>query len=147
MKIGKYFTRQEFEYSPTAIRHHIRNVMSAVQLANAQALCTKVLDLIRDHYDRPVYITSGFRNRKVNSKVGGSGTSQHCLGQAADINVPGVTVEQLFLDIKSGKITGLKYDQLIQEFNAWIHISYSPRLRRENLRAIKKNGRTVYLNV
>ncbi len=151
MKLGIYFTREEFERSNTAVRFGFKNQMNQAQLKNAEAICKNVLDPIRDHYDRPIKITSGFRSPEVNKLVGGSATSQHRFGQAADFEVIGHTVEEVYSDIKKGLIKGLdgkplKYDQLIQEFNSWVHISYVPgRNRMQNLRAIRKNGVSKYL--
>ena len=87
MKLGKYFNRAEFEHSNTAIRNGIKNQMNAAQLKNAEALCKFVLDPIRDQYDRPLIISSGFRSPALNQLVGGSSTSQHRFGQAADISI------------------------------------------------------------
>lgn len=146
-RLSEYFTLGEFQHSNTAVRMGIKNEMSPGQIANAKALCKNVLDIIRDHYDLAVIISSGFRCEALNKAIGGSSNSQHCVGQAADFTVNGITVEQVFNDIKSGKIPGLKYDQLIHE-GTWIHISYSPRMRHENLIATFTRGKpTTYKKV
>ena len=146
-RLSEYFTLGEFQHSNTAVRLCIKNEMTAGQIKNAQALCKNILDVIRDHYDRAVIISSGFRSEALNKAIGGATTSQHCVGQAADFTVNGVTIEQVFNDIKNGKIARLKYDQLIHE-GTWIHISYSPRMRHENLIAHFTKGKpTTYTKV
>lgn len=147
MQLSKYVTRQEFEASQTAVRFGLNNTMNSTQLVAAKYLCTHVVDMIRDYYKRPVLISSGYRSPLLNRHIGGSTTSQHCLGEAVDFTVLGVSVDQVFNDIRSGKIPGLVYDQLIHEFGSWVHISIKQGKlnRRENLRAVRQNGRTVYL--
>ena len=112
-------------------------------MANAKALCVNVIDKIRDHYDRPVIITSGFRSSSVNRVVGGSASSQHMRGQAVDFTVIGVTVDQLFDDIRKGVIK-VPYDQLIHEFGSWVHISHNiAHNRKQSLRIAFQNGKAV----
>lgn len=133
--LSKYVTLKEFERSSTALRRGINNQMPPYQKANATVLCVRVLDVIREHYDRELDISSGYRSRKLNSVIGGSGTSQHCEGEAADFTIRGLSIDQIFDDIRFGRIPGLKFDQLIHEGD-WIHISYrKDRLRSEALRA------------
>lgn len=146
MKLSKYVSLAEFEASQTAVRFGLSNTMNAVETAAAKLLCNEVLDRIREHYKAPLIISSGFRSVAVNAKVGGVSTSQHCKGEAADFTIVGVSVEQVFADIKAGKIKGLVYDQLIQEFGGWIHISFKVTgNRKQNLRAIHQKGKAVYL--
>src|SRR5690606_28476100 len=96
---------------------------------------------LRDALGTPVLVNSGFRSAAVNKAVGGAATSQHRLGQAADIRVNGMTSAQLARRIAE---LGLPFDQLIEEFGRWVHVSYGPRHRRQILRATSENGRTVY---
>lgn len=150
--LSAHFNVAEFEHSQAAIRNGIPNEMNAEQKANAKHLCVEVLEKIRAFYNVPVFISSGFRSAAVNRKVGGAQDkqgrprSQHCKGEAADFTVKGKTVEQVYQDIKAGKIPNLLYDQLINEYNengrGWIHISRK-RIgtnRKQNLRATIKNG-------
>ena len=81
---------------------------------NLYVLCNYVLEPIRNYYGKPITITSGFRGKTLNKKVGGSLTSQHCLGEVADILVKDKTVDEVFEDIRSGKIN-IIYRQLIKE--------------------------------
>ena len=94
---------------------------------NLKTLATKVLQPIRDYYNKPVRITSGYRSKALNVAVGGSTTSQHSYGEAADIQIDGVSVDKLFADIKSGRVVNLdNVGQVIKEKVGgaeWIHIS------------------------
>lgn len=103
-----------------------------------EALCRLVLEPIRAHFGRPIRINSGYRSRTLNAAVGGSNTSQHSLGQAADIEVDGVDNRTLAKWIERN----LQFDQLILEGakrgdpNAgWVHVSYGPRHRKSVLTA------------
>jgi len=104
---------------------------------------------VRDHYGKGVKVNSGFRHPDVNAKVGGSKTSDHCKGMAADIEIPGVPNHELAEWIKAN----LPYTQLILEFytrgvpdSGWVHVSYDPaNLKKQDLTAVKEGGKTVYL--
>src|SRR5690606_11146330 len=99
------------------------------------------LDPLREAIGRPVNVSSGFRNEAVNRLVGGSKTSQHRFGEAADINVPGMSVTEVIAKIKELK---LPFDQVIDEFGSWVHVSYGPRQRRQGLKARRDSaGKTV----
>jgi zinc D-Ala-D-Ala carboxypeptidase len=96
MKLSKYFTLDEMTRSRTAELRNILNVPNDEQIENLTDLCIYVLDPIRDAAGRPVMITSGYRSNLLNKAVGGSRTSQHPEGKAADIQVKGIKTEQLF---------------------------------------------------
>jgi zinc D-Ala-D-Ala carboxypeptidase len=125
------------------------NTPGEAEIANLKTLCEKVLQPVREHFQRGVKVNSGFRHPEVNAKVGGSKTSDHCKGQAADIEIPGVANADLAVWI----MDNLEYTQLILEFytpgvpdSGWVHVSYDPaNLKKENLTATKQNGKTVYL--
>lgn len=94
-------------------------------LNNLYILCNYILEPIRCYYNVPITVTSGFRCKELNEEVGGSKTSQHNYGEAADIIVKGKTVDEVFNDIKDGKID-ICYRQLIKEkINGkfWVHIA------------------------
>ena len=134
-----------FCYSETALRHGIDNTPSPDVIENTEWLYKKILDPLEYILGVKVNITSGYRSPEVNALIGGSTTSQHCLGQAADINVNNYTPQDLFLFIKQK--TQLPYDQLILEFPpaGWVHISYSRQQRRsQRFIADKINGKTIY---
>jgi hypothetical protein len=107
------------------------------------------LQPVRDHFQTGVKVNSGFRHPEVNARVGGSKTSDHCKGQAADIEIPGIANADLAVWI----MDNLTYTQLILEFytpgvpdSGWVHVSYDPaNLKKQNLTATKKDGKTVYL--
>lgn len=141
MKLGKYFTLDEMTASQTATRRGIRNAPSSPEIANLRALVQNVLDPLREHYGKPVVISSGFRSVALNRAVGGASTSQYVLGEAADLTIPGVSVANIVATIRQLK---LPFDQLIDEYGDWVHVSYSPRHRRQVLVARKINGKTVY---
>jgi len=121
---------------PNALPDHLKE--------NLQALAYNVLQPARDALGA-IQVTSGYRSPEVNVKIGGSKTSQHCLAQAADLKFKGGN-EVLFNWIKDNT----DFDQLIWEFGtddapSWVHVSYSPRHRKQILKATKINGRTKYL--
>jgi zinc D-Ala-D-Ala carboxypeptidase len=141
MKIGKHFTLDEMTASQIAARRGIKNEANAAQLQCLKALVEHILDPLREALGKPIIVSSGLRVPALNVATGGSSTSQHCLGQAVDISVPGVKPAQLFAKIRQ---LSLPFDQLIEEFDSWVHVSYGPRHRRQCLLARKFNGRTVY---
>ena len=100
---------------------------NSVILQNLTDLAHNILQPIRDYYNVPVTVSSGYRCKALNIAVGGSQTSQHSYGEAADISVQGKTAEQLFEELKSGKIVNLDYvGQIILEKvggKEWVHIS------------------------
>jgi uncharacterized protein YcbK (DUF882 family) len=95
MQLSKNFSLQEMIKSETALRHDMDNTPGTTEIANLVALCEKVLQPVRDHYARGVKVNSGYRHPDVNAKVGGSKTSDHCKGMAADIIVKGMTPQQV----------------------------------------------------
>ena len=116
------------------------NAPADAEVQNLIALAANVLQPLRDALGKPVRITSGYRSEAVNRAVGGSATSQHRLGQAADIQVDGMAPAAL---AKAIVALALPYDQLIQE-PTWVHVSYGPRNRREKLTAKRAGGKMVY---
>ena len=145
MRLSKHFTLDEFIKSATATRLGIDNTPDEKVLNCIQALVDNVLEPLRVHYGRPIIITSGYRCPKLNKAVGGSSTSQHAIGQAVDIRSVSDSREdnkELFDMILEMK---LPFDQLINEFGYdWVHVSFSPRNRRQVLKAEKSGGKTVY---
>ena len=150
MQLTNNFSLAEMVKSDTALRHDMDNTPGEAEIANLKTLCEKVLQPVRDHFQTGVKVNSGFRHPEVNAKVGGSKTSDHCKGQAADIEIPGIANADLAVWI----MDNLDYTQLILEFytpgvpdSGWVHVSYdSANLKKQNLTATKKDGKTVYLN-
>jgi zinc D-Ala-D-Ala carboxypeptidase len=146
-QISKHLTLAELTYSATAIKLGIVNVPNQLQTENLKTLALKVFEPTREHFGVPIHISSGYRIMNLNQALNGSITSQHCKGEAIDIDMKGdkVTNAQIFHWIKDN----LKYDQLIWEFGDkknpdWVHVSYTKENRQQTLRAIKVNGRTRY---
>ena len=142
MNITENFTLEELTISQNAARAGISNTPGEAEQANLEWLCIKILEPIHKNKGK-VIVNSGYRSPEVNKLIGGVATSQHCHGQAADIVVPNMSVEELFAWISS---TELPFDQVIQEFGTWVHVSYSrDKTRRQLLRAVSKAGVTQYL--
>lgn len=146
MRLSQNFTLNELTYSDTAKKYKIDNTPSKEVIKNLGALVANVLQPLRDKLGKPIIITSGYRCSKLNSKIGGSNTSQHLTGQAADIIVRGMKVEDLYSFIKK---SGIVYDQLIQEHSGnttWVHISYCTKLNRKQNLIYKNNHYILDLN-
>lgn len=147
MKLSKNFSLHELTKSETAVRRGIDNTPSLTVIDNLQALVDNVLQPVRDKLG-PVVITSGYRSPQLNTAIGGSPTSDHCLGMAADCEVLGMDNKQFARWVEEN----LKFTQLILEFyteglpdSGWVHISYDPKdLKCQVLTAKKVNGKTVY---
>jgi hypothetical protein len=109
-----------------------------------------VLQPVRNHFGKSVTVNSGYRSPEINAAVGGSKTSDHCKGQAADIEIDGLPNPELAQWI----MDNLDYTQLILEFytqgqpnSGWVHVSYDPNnLKKQELTAVKVAGKTTYLN-
>lgn len=148
MNLSKNFTLEEFVFSPTAIRKGIANKPTEQHIKNMQILAEKVLEPLREHMGCSINISSGYRAQALNAIIGGSKTSQHCFGQAADLQVPGRNHE-MYEFIKDN----LEFDQVIWEFGtdeepSWVHVSYAEgKNRKQRLKAIKEKGKTQYLKV
>ena len=150
MNLSTNFTLHELTKSETALRKGMPNEPTEADIANLKLLVEKVLQPLRDHYAVGIKANSGYRSPDVNAAVGGSRTSDHCKGQAADIEIAGVPNAVLAQYIKDS----LQYTQLILEFytpgipdSGWVHVSYDANnLKCQTLTAVKKDGKTVYLN-
>ena len=147
--ISKNITYKEAIHSNTAKRLGIDNEPSHEQIANMMTIATMIFQPLRSWVGGPIKITSFFRSPKLNSAIGGSKTSQHCTGQAMDIDdVYGYKSNaEMFMYIKEN----LDFDQLIWEFGddenpSWIHVSYVDAQENRNrcLQAYKENGKTKY---
>ncbi len=145
MKLSENFSLQELLKSSTALRKGIDNKPADSSIiTNLQVLCEKVLQPVRTHFAKPVVINSGYRCPKLNKAVGSSSKSQHTKGQAADIEIPGVSNKELAEYIEDN----LPFDQLILEFyngvdpsSGWVHVSYiGDTDNRKQTLTINKNG-------
>jgi uncharacterized protein YcbK (DUF882 family) len=149
MNLTANFTLAEMVKSDTALRHDMDNTPGEAEIESLKILCEKVLQPVRDHFKTGVKVNSGYRHPEVNAKVGGSKTSDHCSGQAADIEIPGIPNA----DLAKWITQNLDFTQVILEFytqgvpdSGWVHVSYDPQnLKKQSLTAVKKDGKTVYL--
>ena len=143
------FSLHELTKSETALRMGFDNTPGEKEIAALKLLAEKVLQPVRDHYGKGVKVNSGYRSPESNAAVGGSKTSDHCLGRAADIEIPGVANA----DLAQWIMDNLDYTQLILEFytpgipdSGWVHVSYDPdNLKKQELTATKVAGKTQYL--
>lgn len=147
-KLSQHFTLRELTRSDTALRLDIPNVPPERAVQTMGLLCMAVLEPIRAEFGI-TRVNSGYRSPAVNRAVGGSPSSQHCKGEAADIECDAVDNPTLAAWIKGR----LAFDQLILEFytpgdprSGWVHVSYrAGQNRHEVLTAKRVNGRTTYL--
>ena len=149
MKLSQHLDLSEVIRSESAKRNGISNMPIALHIENFKLLAEKVFEPIRTHFGCPIHISSGYRSAELNKCIGGSLTSQHCSGEAIDIDMDGstsgVTNKMVFDYIKDN----LVYDQIINEFDySWVHVSYAAngRNRKQALDAIRVNGKTTYRN-
>ena len=151
MKLSKNFSLAELTKSQTAERMGLNNSPNEDQTENLRLLCERVLQPLRDHFDDVVTISSGFSDPILSRKIGSSEKSQHCKGQAADLEIFNVDNNKVSDWIKKN----LMFDQLILEYytpgepnSGWIHVSYNKDInlnRKEYLMAFKDaNGKTQY---
>ena len=141
MRLSKNFTLNEFLLSQTAERNGIDMTPTPLVLHNIKTLVETVLQPLSDIVNVPIYISSGYRPHELNSLIGGSLTSAHKTGSAADFTVSGMSPFDVCELIVRQR---LPYDQLIHEFGKWVHVGIADNLRRENLTAYLRDGRTRY---
>ena len=147
VRLSKNFSLQEYTKSQTATRQGLDNTPNEDHMASAKLLFENVVQKVRDHFGVTV-INSGYRGPALNTAVGGSSNSQHCKGEAVDIECPGTSN----YDVAKWIEDNLDFDQLILEFitpgipdSGWVHVSYkSEGNRKQSLTAMKENGKTVY---
>lgn len=139
--LSPHFLLDEFTVSQEAARRGIDNTPTAEAMQNLPKLA-QLMEAVRIHLGVPITISSGFRSKALNDAIGGAPGSQHLTGQAADFIAPGfgspLTICCHLVDQAS-----VDYDQLIQE-GRWVHISWSPKPRRQVLTAHFVGGRVHY---
>lgn len=145
-QITKNFTLAELTYSDTANIKKIPNIPTEIEYNNMKNLCENVLQPLRDALKKPIRVNSCYRGKQLNEAVGGSKTSQHCKGQAADIEIIGMSNYDLACYIRDN----FDFDQLILEFTdnikndinaGWVHVSYvSSSVNRKQCLTINKSG-------
>ena len=149
MNLTENVSLKELTKSESATRFGISNEPTEEALSNLQKLATHILQPVRDHFDKPLIITSGYRSPELCLKIGSTTTSQHTKGQASDFEIGGIANK----DLSDWIHQNLDYDQLILEFwkpeepnSGWVHCSYKGQglNRKQYLRAITENGKTKY---
>jgi hypothetical protein len=151
MKLSEHLDLSEVTRSDMAKRKGLSNMPTPEHLENFKKLAENIFEPIRKHFGVPIMISSGYRSKALNTAIGGSLTSQHCQGEAIDIDMDGtpngVTNKMVFDYIKAH----LNFDQLIWEFGTkdnpdWVHVSYEStgKQRKQVLRAVKSAGKTAY---
>ena len=151
MKLSEHLDLSEIIRSESAKRNGISNMPIEAHIANLKLLAENIFQPIRNNFRCPIHISSGYRSVELNRAVKGSATSQHCTGEAIDIDMDGspngVTNKMVFNYIKDN----LEFDQLIWEFGTnenpdWVHVSYEStgKQRKQVLKAIRINGSTQY---
>jgi hypothetical protein len=143
MKLSPHFTLQELTVSEIAARRGLDNTPNATEIANLTRVA-ELLEQVRAVINRPILVNSAFRSKAVNDAVGSRDTSQHRLGCAADIRVPGMTPKQV---VQACIDANIPFDQIIEEFGSWTHISV-PNTRDQKPRRqaliIDRNGTRPY---
>ena len=149
MQLTENISLKELTKSESATRFGLSNEPTEDIILNLKSLAVNILQPVRNHFDLPLIITSGYRSPELCLKIGSSITSQHTKGQAADFEISGVANK----DLSDWIHQNLDYDQLILEFwnpdepnSGWVHCSYKNQIenRKQYLRAYKENNKTVY---
>jgi hypothetical protein len=144
--LSRFFSLAELTRSETARREGIRNDPGPAEVASLQALCTAVLDPLRESVGLPIRVSSGYRSPELNRRIRGAPDSQHVRGMAADLQASGVRVLDLFKRIVA---LGLPFDQVIYEAQdartKWVHVSHDAARNRGEIRIAEfgANGRPV----
>jgi hypothetical protein len=141
MNLTDHFTLEELTHTD---HREFDNTPNADQINNLERVA-KLLEQVKKMLGgKPIMVNSAFRSLQVNAAVGSKPTSQHCLGCAADIRVPGMTPDEV---VKAIKASDIQYDQLIREFDSWTHISVPNEIRmtpRNQTLIIDKQGTRIY---
>ena len=147
-KLSNNLSLKEAVNSYEAKKRGIANVPKVEHIANLKRIAKNVFQKVRDNFGVPIKVNSGFRSVELNKAIGGSRKSQHCEGEALDIDdtYGGVTNKEIFYFIKEN----LEFDQLIWEFGDeknpdWVHVSYREGSNRKRvLKAVRKKGKVLY---
>ena len=149
-KISKHVSHKEGVYSITALRLGLKNEPTEEHLTNMKLTSEKVFEPLREFVNGPIKINSFYRGPELNKAIGGSVKSQHCHGQAMDIDdtYGAMSNATMYNWVKEN----LDYDQMIWEFGTennpdWVHISYVSKEKNRNrcLKAYREDGKTKYM--
>jgi len=141
MNLTEHFTLEELTHTD---HREFDNTPNADQINNLERVAELLEQVKKMFGGKPIMVNSAFRSLQVNAAVGSKPTSQHCLGCAADIRVPGMTPDEV---VKAIRASDLQYDQLIREFDSWTHISVPNEIRmtpRNQTLIIDKQGTRSY---
>ena len=141
MNLTEHFTLEELTHTD---HREFDNTPNADQINNLERVAELLEKVKKMLGGKPIMVNSAFRSLQVNAAVGSKPTSQHCLGCAADIRVPGMTPDEV---VKAIRASDLQYDQLIREFDSWTHISVPNEVRmtpRNQTLIIDKQGTRSY---
>lgn len=144
MRLSPHFTLDEFTRSKTADSHGISNIPGIREIRNMKALCRTVLEPLRKQFQKPVRITSGYRSKQLNDKIGGAKYSQHKKGEAADLVIQDISTKKVFQFLTG---SAFPFDQCIYEKKGkleWIHISHKSNRREVLESTISPDGHTKY---
>jgi hypothetical protein len=150
MQLSENLSLAEVMRSETAKRKGVSNMPTPEHIENFKKLAENIFQPIRKHFGKPIHISSGYRSAALNKAIGGASSSQHCTGEAIDIDMDGtaITNAEIFNYIKNN----LSFDQLIWEFGTdknpdWVHVSYEStgKQRKQILKAVKQGGKTNYV--
>ena len=150
MQLSENLSLAEVMRSETAKRKGVSNMPTTEHIENFKKLAENIFQPIRKHFGKPIHISSGYRSAALNKAIGGASSSQHCTGEAIDIDMDGtaITNAEIFNYIKNN----LSFDQLIWEFGTdknpdWVHVSYEStgKQRKQILKAVKQGGKTSYV--
>ena len=149
MKLTKHLSLSEVIKSGTAKRLGIDNNPTPEHMQNILLIAEKVFEPVREHFGKPLYVSSGYRSEALNDAIKGSSRSQHCKGEALDLDAQvygGFTNKELFEYIRENVV----FDQMIWEFGTdeepdWVHVSYKKgKNRGEMLRVERVDGMNQY---
>ena len=141
MNLTEHFTLEELTHTD---HREFDNTPNADQINNLERVAELLEQVKKMLGGKPIMVNSAFRSLQVNAAVGSKPTSQHCLGCAADIRVPGMTPDEV---VKAIRASDIQYDQLIREFDNWTHISVPNEVRmtpRNQTLIIDKQGTRSY---
>lgn len=143
VQLSKHFTVAEFTTSATAKRRGIINELPPDMMDNALFTAER-MEVVRNILGKPVNVNSCYRNAELNRAVGGSSTSAHRFALAVDFVSPRAGTPRVICEVIIA--SGIEFDQLILEFESWVHIGFSRNKERNQvLTAVKQNGKTIYL--
>lgn len=143
MKLTDNFSLEEMTVSDIGARKGLDNTPNASEIANL-VRTAGLLEQVRKVLGKPIIVNSAFRSKAVNDAVGSKDSSQHRVGCAADIRVPGMTPDQV---VKAIIASNIGYDQIIREFDSWTHISVPNTIStppRKQALIIDRSGTRIY---